>query len=82
MLDFKEKIQFFASILNGREVSYADSFNADLDIAGMNYDYSFLKRLNSGKEIVHWIDKLKSRIVMREDGIILEDIIDDYISCG
>ena len=49
MLDFKEKIQFFASILNGREVSYADSFNADLDIAGMNYDYSFLKRLNSGK---------------------------------
>jgi hypothetical protein len=82
MLSFKEKIDIFTSLLNQEEMSYADSFNANIDLCGKNYDYNFLEKLNSKKEIILWIEKLKSRIIMKEDESILEDIIDDYILCG
>lgn len=82
MLNFKEKVKIFTSLLSKEEVSYADTFNADIDICSSNCDYNFLEKLNSKKEIIYWIEKLKSRIVMREDDAILEDIIDDYILCG
>ncbi|MEA1936914.1 MAG: hypothetical protein U9N04_02265, partial [Patescibacteria group bacterium] len=67
MLNSKEKIKKFTSILNKEEASYADSFNSHINIAGGNCDYKFLKKLNSEKDIEYWVDKLKSRIVMHED---------------
>jgi hypothetical protein len=63
-------------------MSYADSFNANIKLCGNNYDYNFLRKLNSKEEIILWIEKLKSRIIMKEDKSILEDIINDYILCG
>lgn len=82
MLNLKEKVKIFTSILSQKEVSYADSFNADIDICSSNCDYNFLEKLNSKNDIKIWITKLKSRIVMREDDDLSEEIINDYISCG
>ena len=77
-----KKIEIFTSLLDQEEVSYADSFNANINICGINNNYDFLKKLNSKEEIIFWIEKLKSRIVMKGDEVILEDVIDDYILCG
>lgn len=82
MLNFKKKVEIFTSLLDQEALSYADSFNSDIEICGINCDYNFLENLNSKKDILYWIDKLKSRIVMREDDATLEDIIDDYVLCG
>ncbi|MFH1564801.1 MAG: hypothetical protein ABIC82_03045 [bacterium] len=82
MLNFKNKVKIFTSILDQEETSYADSFNAYIAIMSSNYDYEFLEKLDSEKNIESWITKLKSRIAMREDDALLEDIIDDYILCG
>jgi len=82
MLSFEEKVKIFNAILAQEEISYADSFNSDINIAGRNCDHNFLKKLKSEKEIKYWIEKLKSRIVMKEDDASLEDIIDDYLLCG
>lgn len=82
MLNLKDKIVIFTKILSQEEICYADSFNANIEIAGMNCDYSFLKKLSSEQDIVEWINRLKSRIVEREDQATIEDIIDDYILCG
>jgi len=67
MLNFTEKMKVFTFLLAQEEISYADSFNADIDTCSSNWDYNFLEKLNSKKEIELWIDILKSRIVMRED---------------
>lgn len=82
MLKFKEKIKIFTKILNQDEMSYADSFNANIFICSQNCDFKFLEKLNSKKNIENWIKKLKSRIVMKENDDLLEIIIDDYILCG
>jgi hypothetical protein len=82
MLNIKEKIEIFTSFLNQEEVSYADSFNDEIDMHSSDYDYDFLKKLNSKKEILNWVNKLKSRIVMKEDQAGTTDIIDDYILFG
>lgn len=82
MLKFKEKIEIFTKMLNQDEISYADSFNANIFICSQNCDFEFLNKLNSKKNIGNWIEKLKSRIVMQEDDDLLEVIIDDYILCG
>jgi len=82
MKSFEEKIGFFNAILDQEEYSYADSFNGHICVAGLNVDYQFLKSLESEEEIKEWIEKLKSRIVLREDDAVLEDIIDDYMLCG
>lgn len=75
-------MKIFTSILSQKEVSYADSFNADVSMAGINCDYCFFKKINTEKGIEDWIKKLKSRIVMKEDYSSIENIIDDYIECG
>ncbi len=82
MLNFKEKVEILNYFLNQEEISYADSFNADIAICSSNYDYNFLEKLKSKKEIIHWIEKLKSRIVMRENEDLTEEIINDYIMNG
>ena len=82
MLDLNEKIRIFENILNQEEINYSDTFNSYIELMSENYNYSFLNNLKSKKEIKYWISKLKSRIVMREDDDILEEIISDYILCG
>lgn len=82
MLNFNKKINIFKVILNKKETSYADSFNAYIDVIGGNYDYIFLEKLRTKQDIERWIEKLKSRIVLIEDDAVLEDIIDDYILFG
>lgn len=82
MLSFEEKIIIFNDVLTEDEKSYADSFNGDIDLCGINYDYEFLRPLDTKETIEYWIQKLKSRIVMKEDEGLLEDIINDYIEFG
>ena len=82
MLNFKEKVNIFTSILAQKEISYADSFNADIDTCSNNCNYNILEKLNSKEDIKNWIAKLKSRIVMREGDDLLGEIINDYILCG
>lgn len=82
MLSIGEKIQIFTTILEKEAISYADSFNFDINTAGENNNYVFLEGLSSEEEVAYWIDRLKSRIVMKEDQVTVSDIIDDYISCG
>jgi hypothetical protein len=79
MLVFEEKIRIFTSALNQEELSYADSFNADINICGLNCNHSFLLKLESEENIINWINVLKSKIVMNEDEAELLDIVDDYI---
>lgn len=82
MLKFEGKVKIFTSIMNQEEVSYADSYNATIDIYASNFDYNFLEKLQSREDIELWIAKLKSRIIMKEDEDTLEDIVNDYILCG
>lgn len=82
MLTFENKIEIFTSILSQEENSYADSFNGEILIFGENFDFKFLDKLFSKNDINNWIEKLKCRIVMREDDAVLEDIVNDYILCG
>ena len=72
MLALEDKIEVFKKILSQEESSYADSFNANIDLAGSNCDYILLEKLNSENDIERWIEKLKSRIVVREDQSTLE----------
>lgn len=82
MLTFQEKKAIYDEIISREEKNYADSFNNDLDLMAENYEYYFLNSLNTLNEIEYWIDKLKSRLVMKEDVAGLEDIIHDYIEFG
>lgn len=82
MLSFNEKVIIFNNLLGEKELSYADSFNADISIASENCEYIFLNELKSIESIRYWIEKFKNRIVMKEDDYLLEDIIDDYIELG
>jgi hypothetical protein len=81
MLNLEEKIVVFTSFLSQEEISYADSYNWEILIFAQNFDFKFLEKLASKNKIEKWIEKLKSRIVMREDDAILDDIIVDYILC-
>ena len=79
MLSFKDKIKIFENFLTQEEISYADSFNAWILLYSSNSDFLFLKNLKTKQEIKNWIDKLKSRIVLREEDDLIENIMDDYI---
>lgn len=81
-LKYKERLQIFISILSQEEVSYADSFNGDILICSQNFNYNILKNLETEESIRQWVEKIKSRIIMHEEDILVEDIIDDYICCG
>lgn len=81
MLTLNHKIDFFKAILVKKESNYADTFNANIILAGENCCYVFLENLKTKTEIQNWINKLKTRIIMKEDEDVLEDIIDDFILC-
>ena len=82
MLSFKDKIKIFQNLLEQKEISYADSFNAWILLYSSNCDFLFLKKLKTKQEIENWIDRLKSRIVSREEDDLIENIMDDYIISG
>ncbi|PHQ90781.1 MAG: hypothetical protein COB42_04585 [Sulfurimonas sp.] len=82
MLSFQEKIDMYDNIIGQESKNYADSFNGCLEILADNYEYKFLLELDTFNDIEYWIDKLKSRLVVKEDLDSLEDIMDDYIACG
>ena len=87
MLTFKEKTHHLYTILNNINDNYADSFKADIliyfdDFTTNNPRLSFLKNLNSFSDIENWINKLTSRIVMKESDLEVNEIIFDYIELG
>ncbi|HHB92898.1 MAG TPA: hypothetical protein ENK59_06790 [Thioploca sp.] len=82
MLSFQEKLTILKSILLQEEYSYADSFNAEILIFSENLDFIFMNKLNSKTDIENWIRNLKSRIVMREEQDLIQNIIEDYILYG
>lgn len=81
-MNFKEKIPFFTQATYKDDNSYAVSFQGHIYLISENNDFCFLKYLKSKKEITVWIDKLKSRLVMKEDMFEIDEIIEDYIELG
>jgi hypothetical protein len=87
MLSFEEKVSYLQHRLNTIEESYADSFRTDIlfffgDFNIENSKFQFLNKLHSFNEIEHWITKLTSRIVMKEDEFEVNEIISDYHELG
>ncbi|MBL1281343.1 MAG: hypothetical protein COA33_013775 [Fluviicola sp.] len=87
MLTIKDKIEYLKEQLDTVSNNYADSFKTDIlffigDFNKQNKLLSFLNKLYSKIEIIKWIDKLTSRIVMKEDDLEINEIIFDYIEFG
>lgn len=87
MLSFAEKISYLEYSLNKIEENYADSFRVNIlfffdDFNIENTKLQFLNNIHSFNEIEHWITKLTSRIVMKEDDIKVNEIISDYHELG
>ena len=87
MLSFKEKIVHLGNILNKSEENYADSFRTDIliffdEFNVQNKLFNFLKEIKTFIEIENWINKLTSRIVMKEDEMEVNEIINDYLELG
>ena len=82
MLTFNQKVSLFNDLTDIEEVSYADTFQAEIQLIAQNHDYTFLNSLHSEQEMKMWIQKIKSRIVMNEDRAEVNEIIEDYIEFG
>lgn len=87
MLSFEEKISYLQHSLNKVGENYADSFKTDIlfffdDFNTENTKLQFLNTIQSINEIEHWIIKLTSRIVMKEDDLEVNEIISDYYELG
>ena len=89
MLTFEEKISYFENSLNKTEENYADSFKEDIRLfidvfTRENNLLNFLNKLDSFEEIVNWINKLSSRIVLKfySKSEQINDFIYDYIVLG
>jgi hypothetical protein len=87
MLSKKDKIKMLDKILDVNDGCYADSFKTDLlfrlgDLEIENENLNFLNHLKTKSEIENWVNKITSRIVMREDDETVENIIDDYLENG
>ena len=72
MLTFKRKIDILERNLLSPEINYADSFKDDIrmffsEFEEHNQNLSFLNLLNSEHEIVDWVNRLTSKIVMKFD---------------
>ncbi len=84
MLSLKEKVNYLEEQLNTIGDNYADSLKTDIsifidDFNEVNPLLQFLNHLSSEVEITAWINKLTSRIVMKEHEDGLNEIIFDYI---
>ena len=87
MLTIKEKIDYLKEQLDAVPKNYADSFKTDIsffisDFNKQNKYLSFLNQLSTKVDIIKWIDKLTSRIVMKENDCEVNEIIFDYIEFG
>lgn len=87
MLSREEKITFLIQILDTIKDNYAASFKTDIllffeEFDPKNPNLKFLTNLATKQEIENWIDKLTSRIVMKEDLDSVNEIICDYIELG
>nr|WP_321221628.1 hypothetical protein [uncultured Psychroserpens sp.] len=88
-MTLNEKIIIFEKQLTVIGDNYAESLKADFYILIGNFNSSnqslgFLTDLNSKEEIITWIEKLTSRIVMKFDKETesINDFIFDYIELG
>jgi hypothetical protein len=66
------KITFLETYLSAGGLSYADSFKADIAIVlgefePDNPNLAFLDRMSSEQDIIHWVNALTSRIVLKHD---------------
>lgn len=87
MLSKIDKIKMLDQILDENDGCYADSFKTDIlfrigDLEIGNANLNFLDNLKTKIEIENWVNKITSRIVMREDDDTVENIIDDYLENG
>ena len=72
MLTFKRKIKILKNQLLSKDTTYADSFKTDIllffdDFSEDNQNLQFLNDLKSEFDIIQWIEKLTSKIVMKYD---------------
>ncbi len=87
MLGKIDKIKILDKILDEDDGCYADSFKTGLlfrlgNLESDNDNLNFLDNLNTKNDIENWVNKITSRIVMREDEDMVENIIDDYLENG
>jgi hypothetical protein len=87
MLSKIEKIVCLELTLNKIEDNYADSLKTDIlffigDFDENNSCLDFLDKLTTKQEVDSWVDKLTSRIVMKEHLAGIDEIISDYIELG
>ena len=83
----KDKIKLLDKILDKNDGCYADSFKTDLlfrlgELENKNPLLNFLENFKTKSEIENWVNKITSRIVMREDDDTVENIFDDYLENG
>lgn len=87
MLDFITKLKILESYLTKPHENYADKFKDDIimffdeDFTINNQQLDFLNDIGDESAIVHWVDKLLSRFIMKFDGEFESesDFIYDYL---
>ena len=89
MLTLQEKIFCLEEILTYPVENYSESFKIDIMFYFDEFDisnpkFSFLSKIKSKEEIILWVDKLTSRIVLKFDDANeqMNDFIFDYIELG
>ena len=78
MLSFEEKVKYFESVME-EELSYADSFNSDIQMNHENSDYEQLSELETKIAIDNYLIELKSYLVMHGSTGDVDDIIDCFL---
>ena len=87
MVTIEQKISTLQNILVETSNNYADSFKGDIclffnEFASKNPMLIFLEKIEDESSIRNWVDKLTSRIVMREDDDLTSELIADYFYNG
>ncbi len=89
MLSLKEKIECLENNLNLTVDGYIDGFMNDISMFFTEFNVEnerllFLNKLSCEKEIIAWIKKLVSRMMMKfdEECESINDFIYDYIELG
>ena len=82
MLNFNKKLKILENCLSDVQDNYSDSFKTDISFYlepfdSLNPKLLFLNNLDSEKEIINWVEKITSKIVMNfnEDEEQLSDFI-------
>jgi hypothetical protein len=87
MLNFDDRISYLENCLIQNHNNYADSFKTDIalflgDFTSSNPQMNFLNKLSTEDEILAWVNKLTSRIVLKfdEENEQLNDFIFEYMN--